>query len=158
MTDGFPYMALTMEKRSNKLLTRPLKGKGNLLLDRKMLVTIILVSVSAGIIALTLFATYYFGWGSSMELARSVAFTMLSIGSLLYAFPARVVGGEQGVGRWFGSKWLLLGIMGGILMQLVVLYIPIFQVAFKTVPLGFGEWSMVGVGVMILMVIVEFVV
>ena len=43
----------------------------------------------------------------------------------------------------------------GVLLQVMVVYIPVLQTIFKTVALGTGEWLVIFAGAMLLMAVIE---
>jgi Ca2+-transporting ATPase len=40
----------------------------------------------------------------------------------------------------FRNGWLWLGIVGVVLLQTALTYVPFFNVIFQTTPIGWGEW------------------
>ena len=43
----------------------------------------------------------------------------------------------------FSNRWLALSVLVAIILQMVVIYVPLFQAAFDTVPLGIESWGIV---------------
>ncbi len=85
-----------------------------------------------------------FNWAQarvSLEEARTIAFCSLVSFEWFRAFNAR--SDEYTVFRlgFFRNRWLIISILAAIVMQLAVVYLPFFQVAFSTVPLAIDKWG-----------------
>jgi Ca2+-transporting ATPase len=80
------------------------------------------------------------GSGSMAE-ARTVAFTTLVLAQLVNVFCSRSdeVSAFRGL---FANLWLWLAVVASVLLQLVVVYVPGFQKAFATLPLGARDWAL----------------
>jgi len=79
----------------------------------------------------------------SLSEARTLAFCAMVVIQWLLVYTAR--SDERSPFRisFLRNRWLLLAILGALLLQLAVLYVPFLQVAFQTAPLGPDEWGMV---------------
>jgi Ca2+-transporting ATPase len=89
---------------------------------------------------------FIFNWAQarmSLEEARTVAFCSMVAFEWFRAFNAR--SDEYTIFRLgaFRNRWLLVSISAAILLQMAVVYVPFLQVAFRTAPLGIGEWIIV---------------
>jgi len=80
------------------------------------------------------------GSGSMAE-ARTVAFTTLVLAQMVNVFCARSDDASAFRGL-FVNPWLWLAVVASTLLQLVVVYVPVFQKAFATVPLGAWDWAL----------------
>jgi Ca2+-transporting ATPase len=72
-----------------------------------------------------------------------MAFTILSVDSLLYVFSSRSL--HQPIWRnvpW-KNPWLLGAVGIGFGIQLLAIYLPWLQGLLKTVPLGLDDWMVV---------------
>ena len=43
----------------------------------------------------------------------------------------------------FRNRYLVIGLLASVVLQLIVIYIPPFRLAFHTVPLSLQEWGMI---------------
>jgi magnesium-transporting ATPase (P-type) len=77
----------------------------------------------------------------SMPEARTVAFTTLVLAQLVNVFCCRSDAASAFRGL-FANPWLWLAVVASALLQLVVVYVPGFQKAFATVPLGARDWAL----------------
>ena len=77
----------------------------------------------------------------SLEEARTIAFCSMVAFEWFRAFNAR--SDEYTIFRLgiFRNHWLLISLPIAIVLQLAVIYIPFFQVAFNTVPLDMDKWG-----------------
>ncbi len=88
--------------------------------------------------------TLIFNWAQarvSLEEARTIAFCSLVTFEWFRAFNAR--SDEYTIFRLgvFRNRWLIISILAAIVLQLAVIYLPFFQVAFSTVPLAIDKWG-----------------
>lgn len=155
LSDGLPNLALTVEPEEEGLLQRPPRLSNDGLIDRVVITLVFLISVGAAIMTLLAFRFYWNGTLYSLELARTVAFAMLGVNSLFYVFSSRSL--EQPIWKvnFFRNPLLLLAVGIGFMLQGLVIYWPILQGIFRTVPIGLPEWSLVISASMVLIVVVE---
>lgn len=74
-----------------------------------------------------------------MRYAQTMAFTTLVLFSLFTVFNARSDERSAFVGL-FSNKWLWGAVGLSLLLQAAVIYVPVLQQAFSTVPLSAGDW------------------
>jgi P-type Ca2+ transporter type 2C len=157
VSDGFPYLALTVEPKDQGLLLRKPLHKNVKILDKEMLWLIGTISVVAGVMTLGIFGWYFFVLGKSLELSRTLAFTMLGVNSLFYVFSSRSLTKPIWKVNFFQNKWLIWGVLAGMVMQLSAVYVPVLQKIFRTVPLGIYDLALVLGGSLFLVLVVEVV-
>jgi Ca2+-transporting ATPase len=108
-------------------------------LPRRIIVRGIIISVAV----LSIYIIGFFADGKNLDLARTMAFTALVFIQLFYVFDCRSERYsifELGI---TSNKYLLGAVLASMLMQLMVIYIPFFQKAFKTVPLEIWHWVLI---------------
>lgn len=112
------------------------------LVNSEIKLLILLISAVTGIV--TLIAFYWF-WRTSGDVhsARTIAFSMLGVNSLIYVFSARSLRQPLWQTKIFSNPWLLLAVLGGFFFQLAALYAPVFQRLLATRPLTPLEWLLV---------------
>ncbi|WP_036737297.1 cation transporting ATPase C-terminal domain-containing protein, partial [Paenibacillus zanthoxyli] len=73
--------------------------------------------------------------------AQSVAFATLVMAQLFHVFDCR---SSRSVFHRnpFQNKYLVLAVLSSVLLMLAVMYISVLQPIFKTIPLGFRDWSL----------------
>ena len=157
ISDGFPYLALTVEPKEQGLLARKPIGKDVKILDKEMMGLVAVISVVAGAMTLGVFGWYYFVLERSLELSRTLAFTMLGVNSLFYVFSSRSLTKPIWKVNFFKNPWLIAGVLAGATMQLFAVYLPVLQKVFRTVPLGLYELGLVLCGSLLLIMMVEMI-
>jgi len=139
LTDGPPAVALGVDPPHPGLMSRPPRDPAERMLGGRRLRLLFwrgsLIAASAvGSLALARFA-----WDEPWGHARAIMFTVLVAAHLLYAFVARL----PGRGR---NRPLLLGVAGGLLLQVLVVVWPPAHELFGTAHLGVREWALVAAG------------
>ena len=157
VSDGFPNLALTAEPAEADLLLRKADRRKNWLIDGEMSLLIGLISlVSAG----TAFAAFLYYWQNpayGLDHARSVAFSLLGLNSLVYVWSARSLHLPMWQVKWDQNKWLIAAVLAGLGLQLAGLYSGFGQRLLGTVRIDWNEWMVVVLGSLLMLVIVEAV-
>lgn len=156
ITDGFPHLALTVEPKDSDLMRQKPRDPREPLVDAEIKVLIFLISVVTGLITL---AAFFFFWNlySDIRSARSLAFTMLGIDSLVYVFSARSLREPVWKTRVLANPWLIVAVMGGFVLQVLGLYVPFLQRLLQTRPLTLLEWGAVVLEVILVIGTIETV-
>ena len=141
ITDGAPALALGMEKGDPDTMTRPPRPPDESIINREMRLRIGIQTVA--IAAVTLGA-YWIGLGFRREhtaLAGTMAFVTLSFSELLRAFTARSERYPMLKTGLFSNKWMFFAVASSLLLLIMVIYVPLLQPVFNTVPLTLGHWK-----------------
>jgi Ca2+-transporting ATPase len=72
--------------------------------------------------------------------AQTIAFTTLMLFQVFNVMNARSED-RSAFARPFSNAWLWAAIVGSIALQVLVIYTPLLQRAFGTVPLTLGDWG-----------------
>lgn len=72
--------------------------------------------------------------------ARTMAFVTLAVSQLFHAFNLRNETKSIFADGLFSNKYLIYSLLGGILIQVIIIYIPFLAEAFKVTPLRFIDW------------------
>jgi Ca2+-transporting ATPase len=139
LTDGLPAIALGVDPVDRRLMSRPPRSPSTRLLSiRRLRIlgarALLIAAAAVGGAALT-----RFWFGDSWEQARTVMFSVLVGGHLLYAFVAR---GPDPVNRVDGgparqpvNAWLAAAVGTGLALQILLLTWPPARLVFDTVAL-----------------------
>lgn len=157
ISDGFPSLALTVEPAESDLLKRRPDRRKNWLIDGRVSLLIGLISASSAITAFAAFLYYWYQPGYGLEHARSVAFSLLGLNSLVYVWSARSLHLPVWQVKWGRNKWLIAAVIGGLGLQLAGLYSDFGQKLLGTVGIDWAEWLVIGGGSLLMLVIVEAV-
>lgn len=84
--------------------------------------------------------------GGTLETARTVAVNMFVFGELFYLFNCRSLRYSMFRLGVFGNRWLVLGVSGMTILQLLFTYSPTMNRLFGTTPIGLSEWLWVLTG------------
>ncbi|MFC2007925.1 cation-translocating P-type ATPase [Chloroflexota bacterium] len=141
VTDTAVDIPLGLEPKVGDELRQPPRHSGVGLLFPGLLLRMAFMATLMGVGVFLIF-----NWAQarmSLDEARTVAFCSMVAFEWFRAFNAR--SDEVTVFRlgFFRNRWLLLSLPIAILLQLTVIYIPAFQTAFRTVPLGIDRWVIV---------------
>lgn len=141
ISDGFPSFALTLESREPHIMDEPPRKSGEPLLNTEMKFLIGLISAVSGLMVLAVF--YLLLKNYDLAHARTVAFVSLGINSLFYIFSVRSLRYSIFRQSLFSNAWLIAGVFGGLLLQIIPLYFPPLARFLHVVPLGSFEWGIV---------------
>jgi Ca2+-transporting ATPase len=75
----------------------------------------------------------------TLAYAQTMAFTTLVFFQLFHVLNARSETRSAFSGL-FRNPWLWLAIAVSVLLQILVVYVPLLQQAFRTVPLALNDW------------------
>ncbi len=149
VSDGFPDLALTIDpKRANIMKEKP-RPSGERLVNTWMITLICLVSIVAGLIALSSFVIIYKTTGDII-LARSVAFITLGLNSLVYVFSVRALMTPFWKNHLFENKWLIIAVLAGLGLQIMPFTTPTLRQFFGLSHLPLLYW-LIAIGLSILM-------
>jgi len=142
-TDGLPALALGVERAEPDLMRRPPRDPGEAVFSRPLLLALTGLSMIIFTGLMPIFYTYWQAEGVAK--AQTMTFVCLILFELLFVFSCRSM--------WFPlwqlgpltNGWLVLAVMSSAAMMLGVVYVPAWGKAFHTVPLGVGDWAVLGV-------------
>lgn len=143
LTDGAPALALGMERGDPDIMEQPPRPVREPIINRFMLAGTTVQTIAITTVVL---AAYYIGWAwdpSSPALAQTMAFVTLSASELVRAYTARserVSLFRLGV---FSNKYMQYAVLLSAVLLFSVIYVPVLQPIFNTVPLGMQEWAVV---------------
>ncbi|HEU0120579.1 MAG TPA: cation-translocating P-type ATPase [Bryobacteraceae bacterium] len=143
VTDGAPALALGADPASPGLMRRPPRKREEGVINARM-------SYGIGIIGAVMAAGTLWVMDASMPggfvegagtlaYGRTMAFTTLVLFQILNAFNCR--SDERSVFSGLGeNRWLLAAAGLSVAAQIAVVYVPLLQTAFQTVPLSAADW------------------
>lgn len=140
ITDGFLDAALSMEPQEEGILYLKPDEQSDKLLDRNSWLKILYMSIPMGIGAIAVF-TYYAPY--NIHLARTMAMVTLAACQWFNAWNCRSERQSIFSMSPFGNKWLILATVFVFFLQVLILYNPIMQTVFRTVPITLQQWGLV---------------
>jgi P-type Ca2+ transporter type 2C len=142
ITDGLPPMALSLEAPDKGLMKqKPTKSKEGLV-SRRM----IIASLGLGLlIAIQSLWILYQGLQNEVPLPKiqTLIFTLVVISLMFNAFNWRSERYSVFSLGIFTNRSLIYAVLSTIILQLAAIYVPILQIAFRTVPLSLSDWLMI---------------
>jgi Ca2+-transporting ATPase len=141
VTDGVCTIPLSLEPKHRNVLEDPPRRAGAGIVYGGMMMRIAFVALfmAAGTFLL-------FKWELprvGLDEARTIAFCVLVAFQWFNALNARSDNQSLFSLGLFSNRWLLGGIALAFLLQLTIVYVPIFQGLFYTVPLGLDDWGII---------------
>ena len=143
LTDSGPALGLGVDPRDPRQMHRPPRDPKSRVISSMMWVSIgivgVIMSVSTLLVMdLSLPGGLLPGHGT-LRYAQTMAFTTLVLAQLFNVFNAR--SDETSAFRsLFTNKWVWLAILLSLLLQVAVVYLPLLESAFSTVPLNITDW------------------
>lgn len=142
ITDGLPPMALSVEPPDNGIMRQKPRNVEEGLITRRE------ISASLGIGGLiALQALLVLNWALdrnfSIEKLQTMIFTLVVFSEMFNAFNWRSDRYSIFSLGLFTNKPLVYAVLTTVILQLVVVYVPFFQTAFRTVPLSLFEWGVI---------------
>lgn len=147
VTDGFPALALGVDPKDPNIMDMPPRDPKEQVISKRMWLMIFIVGTWIGLGTLFVLDAYYPGglvtWRPNIDPdhSRTMAFTTMVMFEIFNAFNFRSFNNSVFRVGVFKNRWLLAAVSFSIILQLVVLYTPVLQKAFHTVPLGLGDWT-----------------
>jgi potassium/sodium efflux P-type ATPase len=146
VTDAAPALALGVDPPQPGLMERRPRRLDERVIDRRMQFGIVVVGLTMALATLAaldlglpggLFGVVVGSDG--LTSARTAAFTTLVMAQLFNTFNARS-DTESIWGQLTVNRWLLIAIALSLGLQFMVIYLPVLNEAFDTVPLGLTDW------------------
>ena len=81
-----------------------------------------------------------FVFGSTLEMARTVAFMQVCIFELVVVWNCRSERHNAFKVGFFSNKFLLVAVLASFVLTVSLCYVPVFQLMFSTVPLEPYDW------------------
>ena len=154
--DATPAMALAFEEGDPKGVMKEAPRKINeSIFSREMKW---LIGIYAAVMDFSLFGLFVYFWKTTgnLDYARTIVFIGLGIASLFYIYSVRSLEKSVIHVNPFSNKFLVFSTILGIILMFTAIYVPFFQNILKTVPLGVGEWLLLGAYALLSLALIEF--
>jgi Ca2+-transporting ATPase len=146
VTDTIPATALAVDPPEEDIMERPPKRRDDNIFSGGMLPFLIVNSVLMCFIAIWIFL-WGMQWG--LEKARTLVFTTLVVYQLVLVFNCRSETKSILNTKPFSNKYLVIGVISSMLLQIAVIYVPFLQNVFGTYPLNLMDWLIIGLFAML---------
>ena len=139
ITDGLTALALGLEPAEKDVMQQRPRDPGEPILTRAAFTIILALGAWLGLLTLYVFSGLY---DIDLDRARTMAFTGLIVFELYnvlnfrsFRFPLHRIG-------FFSNPALLYAILGSLALQVLVVYVPVFQDFLGTAPLTLADWGL----------------
>ncbi|MEM2924437.1 MAG: calcium-translocating P-type ATPase, SERCA-type [Methanocellales archaeon] len=145
MMDGPPAIALGLEPADKEIMKRPPRDPEEKILSSAILKAIFLNGCIMGLGAFLLFywAYYFSGHSDAARYAQTTTFTGYVIYQMFNVFNCRSLERSIFSIGLTSNKFLLLAVSTSIFLQVLVVYVPLFNILFHTVPLKLEDWVVI---------------
>jgi len=142
VSDTFPAIALAADPPNAAVMREPPIKRDEPILDppRRLLVALVSFTKGFGTLALFLFLVWL---GRDIAYVRTIIFTVMALSSLAVIFSLKHLHHPLFHRLTWNNTKLILAVAFGILLQLLVVYLPWGQEFFHTVPLLASDWIIV---------------
>jgi len=142
ITDGFPNIALTSEPEEDGIMLKKPRKRNEPLLSSEMKTLVVVISFVSGLMSLLIFQYANIITGD-FQRASTIAFSILSMDSLIYVFSLRSLSASILKQNIFSNIYLISAVVVAFLFQLLAVYHPFLQEILHTKSLGLGDWEIV---------------
>jgi len=154
VTDGVPAVALGFEEAERDVMNRPPYNPREGIFARGLGRQILVMGLIVGLISV---GTGYWFWdgGTGSDAWQTMVFTMLTFCQMAYVLCVRKERQSLLAQSWFGNPVLLLAIGVTLALQLILIYVPFFNIVFRTTPLRLEELGFCAAGALVIILITE---
>lgn len=138
-TDGLPAIALSMEPGSSDVMKQKPRDPDESVFSDGLWKLIIIRGIFIGISTLLSFVTVL-RLSDNLTSARTAALVTLVLSQLIHVFECKSEKRSIFEIPIFNNLWLVFSVLTSLGQLLGVVYMPILQNLFKTVPLTLDEW------------------
>lgn len=157
VTDSSPALALGVDPVDDHVMTRPPRRPDQRALDGREWARILSTGFVMAVLSLLALDACLPGGliagDDDVATGRTVAFTVLVILQLVNALSVRHAHRSMFIGV-LSNRWLWLALAIGLLLQVLVVYVPVLNAAFSTVPLDWEHWLLV-IGCAVVFMVLE---
>ena len=151
VTDGLPALALAAEPAEKDIMKRPPRNPGEGIFAHGLGLHILWVGIIIGLLTL---ATQFIAIRTGDTHWQTIVFTVLCFSQLWHVMAIRSEYRSLFKLGLFSNQPLLWAVLGTVMLQLAVIYIPYLNVFFHTKPLTIGELAIAfGVSSIVLVVV-----
>lgn len=136
VTDGLPALALSAEPIEKDVMQKPPRKKEEGILNRNIVTSMVYIGIIMAAVSIFLFLL---GMKESVAKGRTLAFSALALLEMYHVFNCKSENKSVFKAGIFSNKFLILAVLSTVISQLAVIYLPVMQGIFNTVPLSGRE-------------------
>ncbi len=141
--DTLPAMALSKEPADDDIMKEPPVGQNENILNFEMKFLIGFVSLFLAFFMIFIFYFLYKIKGVDLKETRTIIFALSSTYSIFYAFSAKNLHKRITLNSITNNKYLLYAVLISFLSLIFIIYNPLMNNIFTTVPLKFIDWTLI---------------
>lgn len=142
VTDGLPAIALSVDPAEKDIMMRPPRGAKENIFSHGLINLILFRGALVGLCTLAVFISVLH-FTQDVALARTGAFVTLVLTQLIHVFECKSERKNIFEIPLLNNIPLVLAVLCSLIMIIGVVYIPVLQGVFKTVPLSYNEWVLI---------------
>jgi Ca2+-transporting ATPase len=153
--DGPPAIALGMEKVTQNVMKEPPRSKKERILSSELVLSILTLGL-----VMAWGTIFLFTWAydpddpDSLNYAKTMAFTVFVVFQLFNVLNCKSQTESVISRKILENKFLIGAIIGCFFLQIALIYVPVLQTLFHTVPLSLNDWLMI-VGIAFSILVIE---
>ena len=142
VTDGLPAIALGVDPADRDIMFEKPREKNESVFSRGLSEKIVIRGCLIGVCTVLSFigGKYY---GMSIEACRTLALGTLVLSQLIHVFECRSEKQSLFEINPFTNLYLIGAVGVSVIMLLSIVYVPLLQRVFHTIPLNFGQWTII---------------
>ena len=142
VTDGLPAMALGLDRPEDNVMKRNPRNPSEGVFARGLGWKVISRGILIGLATILAFIFAYDNNPDNLEYAQTVAFITLVLAQLIHVFDCR---SEKSIlsRNPFGNMYLVWAVISSLVLAIIVIYVPVLQEIFHTVPILAKDWPMI---------------
>jgi len=141
-TDGLPALALAVDPPDEDLMQRKPRDPRVGVFTRPVMAMLLAAGLWSGIVNMTLFV-WLLDRGRELEEVMALTFVTLVLIQFFNAYNCR--SDRRSVFRRpLANRWLNLAVAWEVVLLIAIIYVPVFQPAFRTFSLTTADWLLVG--------------
>jgi Ca2+-transporting ATPase len=141
ITDGAPALALGVERGDPDTMDQSPRPPSEPVINRSMRPGVVVQALTIAAVTLTAYGTGLLLYADDIRVAETLAFVTLSVSQVLMAFSARTERHSVLQVGLFANRTMIYAALTSLTLLLAVVYIPLLQAAFDTVPLTLEQWG-----------------
>jgi len=163
VTDGIPALSMGVDPPAEDIMERDPRPPDEGVITERIVTSIVGIAIFMTVCLLPLFTLNFYGelipgydvlgavagWSPDYDPSRELAQTMVFTGFVVMQIVRiQAVRFRYGLGL-FTNRWLVIGILVSITLQLLVIYTPTGQFLFDVEPLALVHWAQIAVAAVV---------
>jgi Ca2+-transporting ATPase len=162
ITDGFPALALGVNPAEPNVMERKAAKRKERILNRPGLFQIVWqgLILTLGALFMYFVAPLFFNTHSltyDVDVFHTCVFTTLVFSQLLHSYNFRFEDRGILIKGIFSNKFLNISILGSMLLQAAIIYVPFLQKIFSTTSLNIYHWLAIAASAVIPVLLINFI-